>query len=139
MESDDDVEAGLESVHGSSRLTGREALKTHVIVVLGLAFCTVAFWFELGRALRGNALSWAYVFEWPLLGIFAIYMWWKLLHPGTSLRQRAREQKPVAPEYEGMLAAWQEEQRNLEVARVEEATALQRQREMDDAQKTSDS
>jgi len=62
-----------------------------------------------------------------------------LLHPGTSLRQRAREQKPVAPEYEGMLAAWQEEQRNLEVAHVEEATALQRQREMDDAQKTSDS
>ena len=50
--------------------------------------------FELGRAEGGNELSWAYVFEWPLLAIFAVYMWWKLLHPGFTIR-RVRE-KAVA-------------------------------------------
>ena len=100
-----------------SRLTGAAAFKTHVILLLGLALCTAAFWFELGRAERGNGLSWAYVFEWPLLGLFAIYMWWKLLHPGVTARERRRERPGVAPEYEGMLAAWQEHQRELQATR----------------------
>jgi len=95
------------------------ALKTHLTLLAGLAFCAVAFWFELGRALRGNGLSWAYVFEWPLLALFAVYMWWKLLHPGFTIR-RHHEKPTIAPEYEGMLAAWQEEQRRLEDTRQKE-------------------
>lgn len=100
-------------------------MKTHLIVLVGLALCVVAFWFELGRAEGGNELSWAYVFEWPLLAIFAIYMWWRLLHPGFTFR-RAREGPKIAPEYEGMLLAWQDEVRKLEVTRrVEEAESAQ--------------
>jgi hypothetical protein len=83
-----------------------------VTLTVGLALCILAFWFELGRALRGNALSWAYVFEWPLLGGFGVYMWWKVNHPETHSRRRER-QPHVAPEFEGMLAAWQEHQRDL--------------------------
>jgi len=100
-------------------MTSAAAMKTHGTLLVGLAFCGVAFWFELGRALRGNNLSWAYVFEWPLLGLFAVYMWWKLLHPGFTIR-RSREKPTIAPEYEGMLVAWQEEQRRLEDARLSE-------------------
>ena len=102
-----------------SRLRGTAAVKAHVTLALGLLLCAAAFWFELGRALGGNALSWAYVFEWPLLGIFAVYMWWKFLHPGRdaareAARNRRRPPKPVvAPQYEGMLAAWEEHQRDL--------------------------
>src|SRR5664280_1555656 len=100
-------------------------MKTHLTVVVGLALCVAAFWFELGRAERGNELSWAYVFEWPLLAIFAIYMWWKLLHPGFTIR-KAREKPTVAPEYEGMLQAWQGEVRKLEMnRRAEEAGSAQ--------------
>ncbi len=40
--------------------------------------CIPAFIFELQRALDGNTLSWAYVFEWPLLSAYAVYMWHKL-------------------------------------------------------------
>lgn len=100
-------------------------MKTHATLVLGLALCTIAFIFELGRAERGNELSWAYVFEWPLLAIFALYMWWKLLHPGFTIR-RAREKPAVAPQFEGMLHAWQGEVAKLErQRRTEEAgTAL---------------
>lgn len=82
---------------------------------MGVALCAFAFWFELRRAEGGNELSWAYVFEWPLLAVFAVYMWWKFLHPGReAARERTAPAKPVvAPEYEGMLAAWQEHQRDL--------------------------
>ena len=90
----------------------RDAWKSHVTLAVGLALCAAAFWFELGRALRGNSLSWAYVFEWPLLGAFAVYMWWKVNHPETKAR-RVHQAPPVAPEFEGMLAAWQEHQRDL--------------------------
>jgi len=96
-------------------------MKTHLTLVVGLALCTAAFVFELRRAEGGNELSWAYVFEWPLLGLFAVYMWWKLLHPGFTFR-RAREKPAVAPEYEGMLKAWQGEVAKLEMnRRAEEA------------------
>ncbi len=84
----------------------------HVTLLVGLAFCALAFWFELGRAEGGNELSWAYVFEWPLLGGFAVYMWWKVLHGERSPRRRTRE-PGLAPEYEGMLNAWQAHQREL--------------------------
>jgi len=34
---------------------------------------------QLHRAESGNALSWAYTFEWPLFAIFAVYFWVKSL------------------------------------------------------------
>lgn len=58
--------------------TGR--FRVHVGLVLATVLCVPAFFFELSRALGGNTLSWAYVFEWPIFECFAIYMWWKLLH-----------------------------------------------------------
>jgi len=90
----------------------KDAWKSHITLGVGLALCALAFWFELGRALRGNSLSWAYVFEWPLLGAFGVYMWWKVNHPGVRTRRSSRPSE-VAPEFEGMLAAWQEHQRDL--------------------------
>ena len=35
---------------------------------------------QLSRALGGNELSWAYVFEWPLFAAYAVYMWWRFVH-----------------------------------------------------------
>jgi len=42
--------------------------------------CLVLGWWQLTRALSGNTLSWAYVFEWPFFAAYAVYMWWKLVH-----------------------------------------------------------
>jgi len=97
-----------------SRLRGAAAVKAHCTLGVGLALCAVAFWFEIGRALGGNALSWAYVFEWPLLGVFGVYMWWNVLHPGRRQRPPRRTAPAIAPEYNAMLAAWQDHQRELE-------------------------
>jgi len=64
-----------------------------VILVVVPAFMALCVW-QLDRALAGNTLSWAYVFEWPLFAAYAVYMWWRFLHeapeeaapgPGTGM------------------------------------------------------
>ncbi len=57
-----------------------------MLLVVVPAFMAMCAW-QVTRALGGNELSWAYVFEWPLFAAYAIYMWWRLLHessPATS-------------------------------------------------------
>ena len=94
-------------------------MKAHATLVIGLALCIAAFVFEIGRALGGNSLSWAYVFEWPLLGGFAVYMWWKVIHPEdlTKKDKLARTTQQIAPEFDGMLAAWRAHQEQLNQSR----------------------
>lgn len=48
-------------------------------LLLAEAICVTAFIVEIGRALGGNSLSWAYVFEWPIFALYAVYVWRKLL------------------------------------------------------------
>jgi hypothetical protein len=56
------------------------ALKLHaVILVVVPAFMALCVW-QIDRAVGGNSLSWAYVFEWPLFAGYAIYMWWRFVH-----------------------------------------------------------
>lgn len=54
-------------------------IRIHCGLLLAEIICIPAFIFELSRAMGGNTLSWAYVFEWPILGTYAIYVWHKLL------------------------------------------------------------
>lgn len=42
--------------------------------------CLALGWWQVTRALSGNTLSWAYVFEWPIFAGYAVFMWWKLTH-----------------------------------------------------------
>jgi hypothetical protein len=58
----------------------QERRRVHLGLALAELLCFSAFFFELRRALDGNELSWAYVFEWPIFGAYAIYMWRKLLN-----------------------------------------------------------
>jgi len=58
---------------------GKKFFRIHLGLVLAELICVPAFVVELFRALGGNELSWAYVFEWPLLGVYAVYMWHKMI------------------------------------------------------------
>jgi hypothetical protein len=61
----------------------RRALRLHaVILILVPGFMALCVW-QITRALGGNSLSWAYVFEWPLFAAYAVYMWWRLVHEGA--------------------------------------------------------
>jgi hypothetical protein len=56
-----------------------------VIIIVVPTFAGLCAW-QVHRALDGNQLSWAYVFEWPFFAGYAIYMWWRFLHeaPGAD-------------------------------------------------------
>jgi len=94
----------------SARLRGGAAFRVHLGLFFCLLICIPAGAFELSRALGGNELSWAYVFEWPLFAIFGFYMWWKLLHGGEPIRKRSAGEVAVdekhAAENTEQLAAW---------------------------------
>jgi hypothetical protein len=107
------TDAEVPKEHRARRLTGADAFRAHATLLVGLALCGLAFWFELGRAEGGNELSWAYVFEWPLLSVFAVYMWWNVLDPDRQSRVKLKKTKQLAPEFHGMLSAWEEHQRAL--------------------------
>ncbi|HEY2565551.1 MAG TPA: hypothetical protein VGI44_17715 [Acidimicrobiales bacterium] len=60
----------------------------HVLVLI-----VVPTFFLLGRwqfdaARSGNTLSWAYTVEWPLFGVYAIYVWWRLIHEKSTALAR---------------------------------------------------
>ena len=60
------------------------------LAVLLPAFAALTIW-QYDRATSGNTLSWAYTFEWPLFGGYAIYVWWQLIHDDPIERRAARE------------------------------------------------
>ena len=92
---EDNVPAGRRDTPGGGRLHGGPAVRLHLTLAAGLALCIGAFVFEVGRALGGNSLSWAYVFEWPIFAVFAVYMWWNLLHDTDGGRSRRPSTAPV--------------------------------------------
>jgi hypothetical protein len=49
---------------------------TMVVAVLGML--GLGYW-QLRRAEEGNALSWAYTFEWPIFAIMAVIFWAKTI------------------------------------------------------------
>jgi hypothetical protein len=84
---------------------------------------------QLHRAMSGNALSWAYTFEWPIFAVFAVVFWAKTIrdefHPpapagpadgaialpagaGSGARPPAAVAagEPASPEEEAELAAY---------------------------------
>ena len=51
----------------------------HVIVIVCvLGMLALGDW-QLRRAEAGNALSWAYTFEWPVFAVFAVVFWAKTI------------------------------------------------------------
>ncbi len=58
------------------------------LAVLLPAFAALTIW-QYDRATSGNTLSWAYTFEWPLFGGYAIYVWWQLIHDDPIERRAA--------------------------------------------------
>ncbi|MEV0645927.1 hypothetical protein AB0I28_11755 [Phytomonospora sp. NPDC050363] len=72
-----------------SRFLTRRWLLVHAaLIVVCAAFAWLAWW-QIGRAAGGNALSWAYAFEWPLFGLCAIALWIR------EIREELRKNGPL--------------------------------------------
>lgn len=81
-------------------------MKIHLGLLLAELICIPAFVIETTRALGGNTLSWAYVFEWPILGTYAVYMWRKLLQDGRGDRAETQPTNPDESKNDPKLQAW---------------------------------
>jgi len=68
----------------------RDVALTVLTALLVPGFLAMGYW-QLTRALSGNTLSWAYVFEWPLFAAYLLYIRWRL----------AREHQPTVAIPEG--------------------------------------
>ena len=85
----------MSGTRGSSRwrfLITPKWLGWHALVILSvLGMLWLGNW-QLHRAEAGNALSWAYTFEWPLFAIFAVVFWAKTIrdevHPPAEAKAR---------------------------------------------------
>ena len=56
----------------------------HLTLLVLVPTCAALCDWQVHRALSGNALSWAYVFEWPFFACYGTYVWWKLVHDQMS-------------------------------------------------------
>ncbi|MGH8989544.1 MAG: hypothetical protein ACRDXC_13285, partial [Acidimicrobiales bacterium] len=56
----------------------------HVLVVVLVPGFLVAGWWQYHVALGGNDLSWVYTVEWPFFAVYAVYIWWKLIHDQST-------------------------------------------------------
>ena len=84
------------------------ALRLHAVILIVVpAFLALCFW-QITRALGGNSLSWAYVFEWPIFAGYAVYMWWRFVHEAAddeatteAATTEAASPAPPAPDVAG--------------------------------------
>jgi hypothetical protein len=56
---------------------------TATVAVIVPGFLALMWW-QVLRALSGNTLSWAYVFEWPIFAGYAVFVWWRLIHQESA-------------------------------------------------------
>ncbi|MBO0886250.1 MAG: hypothetical protein J2O38_02565 [Acidimicrobiales bacterium] len=62
----------------------RRALGLHLTLAIVLPGFAALTWWQVGRAISGNTLSYVYSFEWPLFAAYAVYLWWKLVHEAPA-------------------------------------------------------
>lgn len=54
--------------------------------------CLAAAWWQVGRAIQGNGLSYMYAIEWPAFAVLGVFGWWAMLNMEkvTEHQEKAR-------------------------------------------------
>lgn len=94
------------------------AIGLHLALILWVTGCASAAWWQVGRAIGGNQLSYLYAIEWPMFAVLGVLGWLALLNMDkvTEYQERARR------EYEEKMRAQAEAAR--EATRAQEDPAL---------------
>jgi hypothetical protein len=73
----------------------------HLAMLVSVAGMLALGYWQLRRAAAGNALSWAYTFEWPIFAVFAVVFWAKTIrdefHPPRAAAPGRAEPAAGAP------------------------------------------
>lgn len=72
-------------------------LSWHLFAVAAFAGMLWLGDWQFRRAVAGNALSWAYTFEWPVFAIFGVVFWVKTIRDELRPAGPARREKVVLP------------------------------------------
>ena len=98
----------------------RDFWQLDVPLVIALILCTTFTVIEVRRPGEGMWRAWIYMFEWPMIGAFCVWMWVRFKRePGGGFARRWRERAaryadPSSEEAaDPELAAWREYQRGL--------------------------
>ena len=77
-----------------SKYFSLRALGLHLALIAWLAVCAVAAWWQVGRAVQGNSLSYLYSVEWPVIGVLGILGWYSMLNVEkvTEHKEQARRE-----------------------------------------------
>jgi hypothetical protein len=95
-----------------SKYFSRRALALHLAVIVWVTISAVAGWWQVGRAVQGNSLSFLYSIEWPVIAVLGVLGWFALLNIEKVTESQAKERE----EYEEMMRA---EARAARAAQIE--------------------
>ena len=88
----------------------------HVSLACWLALCAAAGWWQVGRAVSGNTLSFMYSIEWPVFGVLGVLGWYAMLHMEDVTEEQENERR----EYEERMRAEAREARQRAEAALAE-------------------
>jgi hypothetical protein len=100
----------------TQRSRWKDILTLHLPLVIVLALCTYATINQYGRAQEGVQRSWAYTFQWPIIGLFAIVVWNRYRKHGNLTRW-------FTDRYRSRIDAYRAEAEAQEAAKREEELA----------------
>ncbi|MHB1088887.1 MAG: hypothetical protein ACYC19_09030 [Acidimicrobiales bacterium] len=84
-----------------SKYLSRRAFVLHIALVAWLAMSATAAWWQVGRAVQGNSLSFLYSIEWPVFGVLGVLGWYAML----NVEKVTEEQEAARREYEATMRA----------------------------------
>jgi len=84
-----------------SKYFSRRALALHFVVILWVTFSATAGWWQVGRAVQGNSLSFLYTIEWPVIAVLGVLGWYALL----NIEKVTETQEKARAEYEETMRA----------------------------------
>jgi DNA-binding transcriptional regulator of glucitol operon len=73
----------------------------HVSLIVWMGMCATAAWWQVGRAVEGNALSFMYAIEWPVFGVLGVLGWFAML----NLEKVSASKETERREYEERMRA----------------------------------
>ena len=81
-----------------SRWFSPRAFLLHVGLLLWVAGCIAAGWWQIARAVEGNVLSYVYAIEWPVFAAAGVVGWWALIHSTAPSEAERAERKAFEDE-----------------------------------------
>ncbi|MHB2027918.1 MAG: hypothetical protein ACYCPT_03775 [Acidimicrobiales bacterium] len=84
-----------------SKYFSPRAIGLHLALIAWVALCGSAAYWQVGRAIQGNTLSYMYSFEWPVFGVLGVFGWYALL----NMEKVTEEQEIARGEYEASMRA----------------------------------